>query len=452
MSETFIATYFNATSLVSLVGWFFIIAFVAHVIYAKNKHKEHYKYFLPHFYWKMLMSVSFALVYLLYYGGGDTTAYWEGAVKLTDLFYYSPSDYLTEMFSTPKQGYLPSYFSRYGVGRPPVWIYYDPNSWFISKIGSIFSFFSFKSYLTLNLFFGVLSTIASWKFFQFVINYTKLNIRDLAIACLFIPTVGFWCSCIMKDTVVYIGILAGTVGLIGILHRETRWKFSTIIGLILAVGLLLPTRSFVLLTILVAFMMVVVFQINKSKGAIVVFCTRFIGLAIALASINFYLMNSDSMGELGVQTLLENAETTQSDFKNNLTYTGKKYDLGKVEFTSSGMLKVAPAAIGTALFRPFIWEMGNPFMLLNGLENLIISYFFLTYLLKLYREKSFKRILSNHLFLYSLILVLILGFFVGLTSGLFGILVRMKAPILVFFVLLLASQEKGIKLKIDAKD
>lgn len=398
------------------------------------------------------MSISFALVYLLYYGGGDTTAYWEGANKLNDLFFYSPSDYFTELFTTPKQGYMPSYFSRFGVGRPPVWIYYDPNSWFVSKVASVFSFISFKSYLTLNLFFGVLSTIASWKFFQFVVAYTKLNMRDLAIACLFIPTVGFWCSCIMKDTLVYIGILSGTISLIHFLHKKTRFKLTTFVGLALAVFLLLPTRSFVLLTIIVAFMMVIVFQINKSRGAMVVLITRFIGLGIALFAINFYLMNSDSMGELGVENLLENAETTQNDFKYNQTYTGKKYDLGEIEFTSTGMLRVAPAAIGTALFRPFIWEMGNPFMLLNGLENLLISYFFLTYLMKIYREKSFKRILSNHLFLYSLILVLILGFFVGLTSGLFGILVRMKAPILVFFVLLLASQEKGIKLKIDGKE
>jgi hypothetical protein len=451
MSQTFLDTFFSASDLISFFGWLFIISLIAHIIYAKNKKKEHYKYFLGHFYWKMLMSISFALVYLIYYGGGDTTAYWEGAVKLNDLFFYSPGDYFNEMFSTPSQGYLPPYFTRYGVGRPPVWIYYDPNSWFVSKIGSIFSFFAFKSYLTLNLFFGVLSTIASWKFFQFVIAYTKLNLRDLAIACLFIPTVGFWCSCIMKDTLVYIGILAGTIGLIRMLHKQTRWSVSTLLSVSLSVFLLLPTRSFVLLTILVAIMMVIVFQINKSRGTIIVVATRIIGLGVALAAINFYLMSSDSLGELGVQNLLENAETTQNDFKYNETYTGKKYDLGEIEFTSTGMLKVAPAAIGTALFRPFIWEMGNPFMLLNGLENLIISYFFLTYIFKLYKEKSFKRILSNHLFFYSLILVLILGFFVGLTSGLFGILVRMKAPILVFFVLLLASQEKGTKQKLNEK-
>ena len=44
---------------------------------------------------------------------------------------------------------------------------------------------------------------------------------------------------------------------------------------------------------------------------------------------------------------------------------------------------------------------------------------------------------DNFFYLYALFLVLILAYFVGLTSGLFGTLVRLKTPVMPFFLLII---------------
>ena len=48
-----------------------------------------------------------------------------------------------------------------------------------------------------------------------------------------------------------------------------------------------------------------------------------------------------------------------------------------------------------------------------------------------------KILFTQEYFIFSIIYVLILAYFVGFTSGLFGILARLKAPVLPFFVFIL---------------
>jgi hypothetical protein len=91
----------------------------------------------------------------------------------------------------------------------------------------------------------------------------------------------------------------------------------------------------------------------------------------------WYFSNEQQLGELAPEELLKTAEITQKDFQTNAFYTGKRYDLGNIDFTLVGLLKSAPAAIATTLFKPFFWEANNPLMLLNGLENLLFLVLFL---------------------------------------------------------------------------
>ena len=51
------------------------------------------KYYLRNVLFKFFFAISFAVVYLIFYGGGDTTGYWDGAVTLNNLFFKSPSNY-----------------------------------------------------------------------------------------------------------------------------------------------------------------------------------------------------------------------------------------------------------------------------------------------------------------------------------------------------------------------
>ncbi|AEA42719.1 hypothetical protein [Fluviicola taffensis] len=431
----------------TLYDWIFFSAYlilfslITILIYLKNKENPEYRYFLPHFFWKILMGFAMAYVYVYNYGGGDTTAYWQGADTLNNLFYESPLDYLTEIFSSPTKDYIPHYYNQ-KTGVPPMWIYNEPNSWFICKLSSPLSFFSFKSYLALNLFYSILTTIISWKFFRFLNSYLSIQSKYIAYAILFIPTVGFWCTGIMKDSVTYASLLVVIMGIFKILNKQS--SFIVIISTLIGLSFIYVTRSFLLLPILIPVFILFVFRLNKNKPAITKFLTRLFGISIALSSIVFFMSSASFLGEFTSENLTKSANTIYLDFQNNTNYTGKRYNLGISEVNSTTMVTVIPNAILTTIYRPFLWEADNALMVINGLESSI----FLTLTLSIFRRRREKANLINliddtktkNFLIFSLLFVLILAYFVGLTSGLFGVLARLKAPILPFFLLYIFSK------------
>jgi hypothetical protein len=95
----------------------------------------------------------------------------------------------------------------------------------------------------------------------------------------------------------------------------------------------------------------------------------------------------------------------------------------------------------TTFFKPFIWEASNPLMLLNGIENLLFLGLFLQFIRQLITQRKVS-ITQYNLIVFSFVFVLLMAFFVGITSGLFGVLVRMKAGTLVFFLIFLFSKSE----------
>lgn len=435
-------SFFSVFDIAVFVSYLMIAVIGAHIIRARNKDNPLFTYYLPHFYWKIFFSTAFGVTYLLYYGGGDTTAYWEGATALNRLFYHSPQAYFTELFSShdASSSYAPSYFSVASVGRPPMWIYRDPNSWFVSKVASVFSFFTFGSYLSLNLLFGLISSWISWRFFQFAKQVTEIKTRNVALATLFIPSVGFWCGSLMKDTIVYCASLIGTMGFVYISQWKSNKKVVSVLLIICAAYFLLHTRSFVFLALLVGFLAVFIFKKYSGERKILNVLGRFVLVICSLGLLAWYFSNAQQLGDLSPDELLKKAEITQKDFQTNAIYTGKRYDIGNIDFTLVGLLKSAPAAIATTLFKPNIWEASNPLMLLNGLENLLFFVLFIQFVLQ-FRQRKKLPLTSSNLLVFSLVFVLLMAFFIGITSGLYGVLVRMKTGMLVFLLLIFFSKK-----------
>jgi hypothetical protein len=433
--------FFGITDLLSFIGWLTLFVLAAFWIRYRNPEKEEFRYFLPHFFWKIGLGFAFGLVYMFYYErGGDTIFYWDGARKLNLLFFENPSAYFTELFRTPDQGVIPSYYNHTGI--PPWWIYSESNSWFVCKVANFLSFFSFGSYITLNLFFSVIATTISWKFFQFIRSIVTIETKYVAFACLFIPSVGFWCTGLIKDTIAFGAILLLIMSFFKLYYRKYSRLLSWVIIFLSSVYFLYSIRPFLLLSCFIPFFILIIFKINSTKSFITRFITRIAGISFAIIAIGFYVRSENAFGEFSANSIVSTAEVIQKDLVNNTTYTGKKYDLGISEFTESNLITIAPAAIAVALFRPFVWEADSIFMLINGMENLIILFFTIRMFLDRRKTSSLREFIRTDFFLFSLLFILILGYFVGLTSGLFGTLVRLKAPILPFYLLLVFHKFK----------
>jgi hypothetical protein len=144
------------------------------------------------------------------------------------------------------------------------------------------------------------------------------------------------------------------------------------------------------------------------------------------------------------QKYLKEAEVTQQDFMNNSTYTGAKYNLGNVSYTPLGMLRAMPLSVFTGIYRPFPWEALSPGLILNGLESIIMFYLTFVFLTN-NRGKRIARIRESDILTFSLYFVIIFAFMTGFTSVIFGVLVRLRAPLLPFFLMLLTVKPEEDK-------
>lgn len=442
--------FFGIADVMSFIGWLIIFSIGAYLVYTKNRENPEFKYYLPHFAFQIVLAFAFGLVYMFYYENhGDTVFYWQGAKKLNLLFFDNPVAYFQELFSSSGQ-VAPSYFKN--VGYPPSWIYSEENSWFVCKISNFLSFFSFGSYITLNLFFSVIVSWVSWRFFRFANKLLNTEMSYIAFACLFIPTTAFWCGGVSKDAIILCAVYGTVIGFFSLFYKTHQSRLLSILVLLVCFFLLFQVRPFMLLICYLPIFIILTFRINKEKPFVIRFLTRLIGTSITLSIIVLYLSFSGSMLEFSADKILNSAQVIQGDLMNNAGYTGSRYDLGIVDFTPIELIKVIPNAINAALFRPYLWEASNPFMLLNGLENLLMMFLTIRLIFKFKSQRNGIDQTKSDFYIYALFFTIFLAYVVGLTSALFGVLVRFKAPIIPFFLLLLLSRTSNKKeVEIPAK-
>ena len=160
--------FFSLFDILIGVGWLILILALLWVVRLRNIDKPHYRLFFPAMLFKIGFGLLFALTYtIILDDGGDTLAYWEGAIDLNNLFWDSPSSYFSELLQTSSAETIGNNFNI-RTGYPPTWIYYESESFFICKILSFFTFFTFNSYIAITLICAVIAGFSSWKLYELV--------------------------------------------------------------------------------------------------------------------------------------------------------------------------------------------------------------------------------------------------------------------------------------------
>ena len=397
---------------------------------------------MPNILAKMFFAVAYGVFYIFLYGGGDTTAFYDAAISLNNLFFKSPELYFEQMFTTPNKFQFTTFYDSV-TGYPPGWIFREPEGFFVSKIISILSFFTLKSYFAMSLIFSAFAAHASWKLFQLVRSYKFNNEKLIAFGILFLPSVNFWCTGISKDSIVLIAAMYLIYNAFKIISKEHQSNIFNYIMVLFMAFLIYHIRSFILISIVVPLFLSLSARLVKSIGGgnMAVIAFRSLILIIGIIGVGRSLIQQSEQDLSQLNSSLEQASIIQKDFQTNTTYGDKKYELGNVEFTSVGLLKIMPLAIVTGMYRPFIWEALSPTLILNGVESILFLY--LTFYL--FRRNFIKKwsIIRGHEFLiFCLIFVLIIGFMTGMTSILYGVLVRLRAPLLPCLMVLLTIKLK----------
>ena len=371
-------------------------------------------------------------IYQFYYGGGDTYNYHtHGSRHIWEAFTDSPVKGI-QLLINNGENYRDVY--RYASR---IIFFSDPQSYTIVKIAAVLDLLTFSTYSSTAILFAVISFIGMWMFFlTFYEQYPQLH-RWLAIASFFIPSVFFWGSGLLKDTI--------TMGCLGMATYQVyrifiKKKFKIRHFLLIAISLfgLYSIKIYILLTFLPA-VIVWVFLANldsiKSPVLKLMSAPFMIGSAIILGYFAMLKAGEDNK-KYALNSLAKTAQITAYDIR---YYTGRDagsgYSLGELDGTFSSMLRLAPQAINVSLFRPYLWEVRNPLMLLSALESVLLL-FSCVYIIFKKNIMVFSALINFNV-LFALIFSISFAFAVGVSTFNFGTLVRYKIPLLPFFIVAL---------------
>jgi hypothetical protein len=419
--------------------WIILTTILAFIIKSNHADNPDYKWFIPNFFFKLVMGLFFGYTFVKILGyGGDTAAYWASIDKLVNLFFHDPSKYLDELLSTPDINNLTKNFNS-STGYPPGWIYKEPESYFVAKVISVVGLFTNGSFIALTAICSFFASLASFRLFQLVKYYRFTSDFWMAIATLFIPTVAFWCSGISKDTLILGGFYMLLFHFFALLQKDRKFTLKNIIFIVFYAYIILNIRPFMIYAIIPPLLLSFgLGYVNRIGSSIV---SNFLKGGIFMATLVgfLYVLSTGDLFLEGAQETLDEVAIVQQDFASNVTYGGPRYDLNITDFTPAGMISAAPLAVFTALYRPFLTEAQGPLLLLSALEGIVLIFLTLYFIIK---GPIHWRFVFNHEFLlFSLLFVLFFGFVVGFSSILFNVLVRFKAPILALFLLVLIAKD-----------
>ena len=426
--------YITITDFILLPIYLFIVFVFA--AYFRNKYypKDHplRRYFMPAFTLKIFGAILLGIIYQYYYKGGDSLNYW----RQTEIINSSMSDsFLTwfrlitgsaEIYDVDVYNYT-TQFWWYGIKTP---------EYLISVIGALVGLFTMTTYLPTAVIFAAISFIGVWKLY---IVFTKLYPRlskQLAYAFLFIPSVIFWGSGFMKDTIT-LSCVGWVTHFFYLIFYENKKIVANSIFALFFLYIIYIIKSYIVMAFLPAILLWGVGLLSyKIKDTRLILFVRYFLYASAIGGIALVggALQGEMFGEYNVESVAAKSAVTRDYlFRISNEQDGSGYTLGNFDPTLLGMLQLAPAGINVTLFRPYLWETRKPIVMISALEALIFLIFTIVVIFRNNPIRVVQRVLSDETLQFCLIFTLIFAFAVGVSTSNFGSLVRYKIPCLPFY-------------------
>lgn len=402
--------------------------------YATDEHE--FKFYTRAFLFKIFGVTFFAFIYLYYYGGGDTLAYYSCCDRYAKFTFTDPNTALKYLFTDDIYAYQSFMYRKYSDCN---WIAkYNSRELSFVKFSSVVNLFALNSYLALSFIYATASFFASWRLYE-VFKYSFPHLKkQILYASLFVPTVAFWGTGLMKDTASYIALCYLIYYIFkGFIIKKNMT--SSLFYVFLFAYIIAVLKGYILLAFLPAAITWVFLHHNYLIKSSVL---RFLGAPffIGLSVITIYFMIKtigSSLDKFSLDKIQETAEGFQS-WHQMASKDGANYSLNFDGFSTASLIKVFPQAINVTYFRPYLWEAKSFVALISAVESLIFTIIFVyAIVIKAKIFGALKMLTSHPLVIMCLIFTLLFGFIVGLTSYNFGALSRYKIPAMPLFALLL---------------
>lgn len=393
-----------------------------------------YKYFTWGLQAKLFGAFAFCMIYTMYYAGGDTISYFTGANALVNLLFENPGKAYSIIINNDL---TPENYSAFNIdtGYPPWYMWKDSNTFSVVRYTVPLCLLGGKSIIATSFLTACVSYLGIWKLYRLFNTLYKSIDFQLAITILFIPTLIFWGSGIMKDSYVLGATCWFTYNFYKV-FIDRKKILPNIILLMINLFLIISIKPYIILSLLPGSMLWLnsAYLKQLSSGVLRIMLLPFIFLIIGGGGLLAYNNLGEMMGDYGdIDKAMEQAKVIQEDLLREDQYGSNNYNLGELDGSLGSAISLAPMAIFTALYRPLFFEVGSPLMVISVIENTFLLVFTLFLLLRTNPLTMFRKLFSEPLILYAFIFSIILAFGVGIASTNFGAMVRYKTPIVPFF-------------------
>ncbi len=289
----------------------------------------------------------------------------------------------------------------------------------IIKLNALLMFVSFKTYFVHILFFCFISIIGWVLLSNSILSFADARNSILALPVLFLPSVLFWTSGVMKEPLLVLGL-----GLIISALLATRHLALTIVEILCGAIIILFTKFFVLACLFPALVAFLIFKNNKS-AQFVWLKYAVVNLVLLFGTLNIHYI----VPRINLQQMLVNKQT--NSVKEAVYFkAGSRIEIPAIEASAVSVLKVAPLGIWNTLVRPYITESKNVMMLASAAEN----FFLIPFLIGCIAFMQWKQNDNLNLFLFLVTFSLAYFALVGMCTPVLGNLVRYRTPLLPLFM------------------
>jgi hypothetical protein len=195
--------FFDLAACMSTILILLNIAFLlAGVFICWKKTGELKAVFIPALVFKVGMGVLLGMIYLYYYTAGDTLIYGRDGNVIAQLAFDDFSAYVRFLWHNEITATV--------AGKLTL---EEPRAIFLSKFVSVFSILTNGNYWLISVYFSLMSFFGCWYFVRQVHLHIPSLIWPAVISFFFFPSIVFWTSGIIKESMA-IGALAFIAGLL----------------------------------------------------------------------------------------------------------------------------------------------------------------------------------------------------------------------------------------------
>ncbi|MBE9469158.1 MAG: hypothetical protein IMY72_12670 [Bacteroidetes bacterium] len=375
---------------------------------------------------KILAGIFLILIYKYYYhtrSNADIFKYFDDGNIIFSAIYNNPIDYLRMI-------------SGIDANSPHLMKYYDSACFWIKNfnydlyndnrtvirfnaIVRLFSFGYISVHTVFMCFFSFTGLTAIFKLFYQFFKNKKIG---FIIAIYFVPSVILWSSGILKEGLLIFAFGLMLYSFMKLLDKKLKIKyFIVFIG---SIFLLLISKFYVLIAAIPGLIFLLWVKTTNNKNLF----AKFIIVHFAFLLLAF---NTQLVSKYDFTQILSKKQHDFISMVDSSHNVGSKIQIPILEPNIFSITKNTPNALFNTFFRPSIFEIHSPIVLLAAFENLII------FLLMILSIAFFnKKELKNKLLFFCISYVLILFTLTGLTTPVLGALVRYKTPALPFLFII----------------